>query len=236
MNLTNHEDTQHDETENTMAVLSSLGGGELEPEGQPLGLDTEASESKLSGSTLAVGVVVLVGVAALFAMKMTLKADAADSATTEAIQEIDKFMTDLVAAEVTGNQSPIQRVDGASETIINELSADPTEHQVPVEEVEKNPFEMMGLAAPPPVEDPVVTGPTPEEQLENYKVIARTFNVDSISGSDERAVVFIDGAMYRIGDTIADSGFTVVAVDGLDVVIQVPADAPEAWKLRLRYE
>ncbi|MFI4860342.1 MAG: hypothetical protein ACIAXF_06645, partial [Phycisphaerales bacterium JB063] len=114
-----------DDSDNTMAVLSSLSGGEQEPEGQPIGLDPDAGRSKLSGSTLAVGAVVLVGVGALFAMKMTLKAEATDATTTEAILEIDKFINDLTAAEATGVQGPIAQIGGESTQIINELKADP---------------------------------------------------------------------------------------------------------------
>ncbi|XAL99524.1 hypothetical protein OT109_18340 [Phycisphaeraceae bacterium D3-23] len=229
----------HDDSDNTMAVLSSLGGGDQEPEGQPLGLDPDAGRSKLSGSTLAVGAVVLVGVGALFAMKMTLKAEAVDATTAEAELAINVFMDQLAAAEATGVQGPIEQIGGESMQIINELKADPTAHQVPSEEVEKNPFELMGIVRAPVIEDEN-TGPSQEElearELEGLQAVARGFHVDSISGRGPRAVVFIDGAMYRIGDTIAGSGFTVAEVDGLDVVVRVPATASKPWAFRLHYE
>ncbi|MEM9416088.1 MAG: hypothetical protein AAGA29_11535 [Planctomycetota bacterium] len=232
-----HNDS--DDSENTMAVLSHLGGGEPDPEGQPLGLDPDAGQSKLSGSTLAVGAVVLLGVGALFAMKMTLKAEATDASTAEAILEIDKYINDFTAAEATGNPSPIARINGESSQIINELQADPTEHQVPAEEVEKNPFELMGIVR----DETTTTTPTEptQEELEARELaalqeIARGFTIDSISGSNERAVVFIDGAMYRIGDTIGDTGFTIAEVDGLVVIVRVPESASQPWAFRLHYE
>ncbi|MFI4861760.1 MAG: hypothetical protein ACIAXF_13900, partial [Phycisphaerales bacterium JB063] len=159
--------------------------------------------------------------------------------TTEAILEIDKFINDLTAAEATGVQGPIAQIGGESTQIINELKADPTAHQVPAEEVEKNPFELTGIVREPVVDDNP-TGPTAEElearELAALQTTARAFHVDSISGSGARAVVFIDGAMYRIGDKIGDTGFTVAEVDGLDVIVRVPASASKPWAFRLHYE
>ena len=231
----------NDNSDNTMAVLNTLGGGDVSPEGQPLGMDPAANESKLSGSTLAVGAVILVGVSLLFVvMKMTLNPGSTDATTAEAIEEIERFMVEITAAEATGLQGPIEPITGDSVRIIHELEADPTAHQVPAEQVQKNPFELVGVVRPDRGEEEDTSGPTQaeleERELERYKEIARGFNVDSISGKDERAVVFISGNMYRVGDQIADTGFTISAVEGLVVIIQTPADGLKQHLIRLRYE
>lgn len=245
MNFSNDSDMmggqEPDNGENSMAVLSTFGGGDVSPEGQPLGMDPAASESKLSGSTLAVGAVIVVGVGLLFGvMKLTLNPGSTDATTAEAIQEIEAFMIQITAADATGTQGPIAPITGDSIQIIHELEADPTEHQVPVENVQKNPFEMAGIERPDTGGDEEVTGPTEEEliaaELERYMETARGFKVDSISGTGRRAVVFIDGSMYRIGDEIGDSGFTIAEVDGLTVVILTPADGMKQHHIRLRYE
>lgn len=228
------------EEENSMAVLNAFGGGDVDPEGQPLGLDPDGGKAKLSGSTLAVAVVVVVGIGTLAAMKMTLKAVASDSGTAEAIQLVEDFMIKIDAAEAAGVQGPIEPINGDSSRIISELEADPTEYQVPSEEVQKNPFQMVGLPTPPSDARNTDTGPTAEEleaaELERLKSIVRGFTVDSITGTGERAVVFIDGDMYRVGQEIAGTGFTVAEVDGLDVIIRAPLNAPKPWAFRIRYE
>lgn len=229
-----------DDTDDTMSMMSTFGGGDVDPEGQPLGLDPDAGKAKLSGSTLAVAVVVVLGVGALAAMKMTLKAVASDSGTAEAIQLVEDFMIKIDAAEQAGVQGPIEPINGDSTRIINELESDPTEFQVPTDEVQKNPFAMVGLPTPPPSDDNTDTGPTDEQlaeqQLERYKQIARGFTVNSISGTGERAAVVIDGELYRVGQVIGDSGFTIARVDGVNVIIRPPSDAMRNWEFPLRYE
>ena len=229
-----------EESEPTLSALSAFGGGDVDPEGQPLGLDPDAGRAKLSGSTLAVGVVVVIGIAVLAGMKMTLKAIASDDNAVEAIQLVEAFMVKMDAAEQAGAQGPIQRADGESTRIISELESDPTQFQVPPEQVQKNPFALTGVQRPERTDGSARGGPSAAEleaaELERLSRIARGFKIGSISGTGDRAVVFINGSMYRMGDEVDQTGFTIAEVDGLDVIVRVPTDAPKPWAFRLRYE
>lgn len=210
-----HEDA---DGQNTMAVLNTLGGGEdALAEGEPLGLDPEAGRAKISGSSLAVGVVVVLGAVALFGMRMTLNAIASSDDPTSAISEIEVFMAEIAAANKVGAQGPIKEPTDESRKVLDALKIDPTDHQIPAEEVESNPFDLSKIVTGP-APDPD-TNPKPDEEKvarERAKAVAAKLKVDAISGN----MAFINGDRYRVGDTIGSSGFKLVAIEGLTCKIK----------------
>jgi hypothetical protein len=216
-------DTQDDaDGQNTMAVLNTLGGGdEALPEGEPLGLDAVADKPKMSGSTLAVGVVIVLGAAALLGMRMTLGAIAGGENPIEDITQIENFLQTQAAAVKTGAEGPIKATDQESAMVLEELRQDPTEHQVPADEVETNPFDFSNIVA----QQPKQTGPGDNAgpavdpravATADAKRRAAQLQVDSISGN----MAFINGELYRVGEQIGDSGFSLEAIDGLKCIIQ----------------
>lgn len=220
---------------NTMAVLSTLGGGGdgALAEGEPLGLDPDSGKAKLSGSTLAVGVVVVLGAVTLLGMKLTLGAMGAGTAPSEAMAEIDSFIAKQAAAQQVGHDGPIKAPDEESTQVLEELNQDPTDHQVPAEEVETNPFDISNIITR--ATTPTTTGGDPsadprEAAIGRAKTAAGKLRVDGISGQ----VVFIDGKDYRIGDTIAEGVFELAAIDGLTCIIRTTDEHRIA--LRLRYQ
>lgn len=229
------EDADGDEGMNTMAVLSSLGGsGGEEPlaEGEPLGLDPDAGKAKLSGSTLAVGVVVVLGVVTLLGMKLTLGAINSGSGPSEAMAEIDSFIATQSAAEATGSDGPIKAPDAESQKVLEELKQDPTDHQVPAEEVAKDPFVISQIVAPKTSEKATDQGPSEDPRagaVMRAQAAAGKLSVDGISGP----IVFIDGKDYRKGDIIGDGTFELVSIDGLTCLIRTRDE--HGIVLRLRY-
>ena len=228
-------DEADDEGMNTMAVLSTLGGsasdGEL-AEADLLGLDASAGKAKLSSSSLAVGVVVVIGAATLLGMKLTLGAINGGPGPAEAIAEIDSFLVTQTAATQVGIDGPIKAPDAESTQVLEELKQNPTDHQVPPEDVETNPFDISDLvtrAATPtetdggPIDDPR------EVAIARAKTAAGNLRVDGISGQ----IVFIDGKDYRIGDAIGDGTFELLSIDGLTCVICTKDE--HRIPLRLRY-
>ncbi|MFN3167348.1 MAG: hypothetical protein ACE37H_09825 [Phycisphaeraceae bacterium] len=208
--------------QSTMAVLNTLGGGEdVAPEGEPLGLDAVADKPKMSGSTLAVGVVIVLGAAALMGMRMTLGAIAGGNNPIEDITQIENFLQTQQAAVKAGAEGPIKAADQESARVLEELRQDPTEHQVPADEVETNPFDFSNIVTrqpkPPgpggdtaPAVDPVAVATA------DAKRRAAQLEVDSISGN----MAFINGELYRVGEKIGDTGFTLDAIDGLRCIIK----------------
>ena len=219
---------------NTMAVLNTLGGGEdAMAEGEPLGLDPEAGKAKLSGSTLAVGVVVVLGAVTLLGMKLTLGSGGLGSGPIDAIAEIDNFLVNVDAAQKTGAQGPISAPDAESQKVLAELNDDPVKNQVPVEEVEKDPFDHSAIVRTTTTN----TGPGPnpttdprEDALKRALAAAGQFTVDGISGP----VVFIDGRDYRVGDTIVGGEFELVSIDGLTCIIRTTDEYQIALRLKYR--
>ena len=233
-----HEDDQDaqgsEEGLNTMAVLSTLGGGEEPlPEGEALGLDPDAGQAKLSGSSLAVGVVVVLGAVALLGMKLTLGSIAGGDDPTEDISQIDAFLL----THTSGGGTTISEPDAQSQQVLEELNADPTDHQVPAEEVESNPFDISVLIATGTETDTTPTtprgGPTPEElRQEAYESAQRAvaqMTVNAIAGN----VVFIDGQQCRIGQALGNTGFMIEGVEGLVVILRTTDEY--AFRLELNY-
>jgi len=229
--------------ETTMSVMSSINGGVDEnlADDALLGLDSSASKSKLNGSTLAVGVTIVVGVLGIIVMSRTLRTVSADDKTKEAMAKIEAFIGTEAAAESLGIQGAIDPITDESQRVIEQLEANPTDHQVPSEEVEKNPFALFPGIIPERTIDDGTTDPPPplvdvDALKRRHRQTAEGFHIDSISGSDERAVVFINGSMYRVGDEIQDTGFTVFKVEGLDVLVLAPEDETAPLAFRLHYE
>ena len=221
---------------NTMAVLSTLGGSggdDALAEGEALGLDPDGGKAKVSGSSLAVGVVVVLGAVTLLGMKLTLGAMNGGPGPSEAMAEIDSFIAKQSAAQQVGADGPIKAPDAESQQVIEELKHDLTDHQIPAEEVETNPFDISNLVARAAV--PTDTGDDPsadprEIVIKRAKTAAGSLQIDGISGQ----VVFIDGKDYRIGDTIGDGTFELATIDGLTCIIRTTDEHRIALRLRYR--
>lgn len=212
----------HDDMDgqNTMAVLNTLSGGDdALAEGEPLGLSAVANKSKLSGSSLAVGVVIVLGAAALLGMRMTLGAIAGGDDPTKAISEIEVFMAEVSAARKVNAEGPIKAADEESRLVLEELRKDPYKDQVPADEVKSNPFDISNIVVTKPPVGPGETTPTTDPVAiakEQAKLRAAKLKVDSISGN----MAFINGELYRVGEKIGDSGFSLEAIDGLKCIIK----------------
>lgn len=228
------EPVESDEGLNTMAVLNTLGGGEdAMAEGEPLGLDPDAGKAKLSGSTLAVGVVVVLGAVTLLGMKLTLGSIGVGSAPTDAMAEIDSFIATQSAAQKTGSDGPIKAPDAESQQVLEELNQDPTDHQVPAEEVESNPFDISEIVKRTATTTTTDSGPSADPRevaAKRAQTSASKLKIDGISGP----IVFIDGKDYRVGDTIDGGLFELVSIDGLTCIISTTDEHRIALRLRYR--
>jgi len=221
---------------NTMAVLSTLGGSGSDDalaEGEALGLNPDGGKAKVSGSSLAVGVVVVLGAVTLLGMKLTLGAMNGGMGPSEAMAEIDSFIAKQSAAEQVGTDGPIKAPDAESTQVIEELKQDLTDYQVPAEQVETNPFDISDLVARAAVPTDTDAGPSADPReiaIKRAKTVAGNLNVDGISGQ----VVFIDGKDYRVGDTIGDGTFELASIDGLTCIIRTTDEHRIALRLHYR--
>lgn len=223
-----------EQAQNTMAVLSTLGGVSEETlENEPLGLDPDADKARLSGSSLAVGVVVVLGAVTLLGMKLTLGAINGGTGPSEAMAEIDSFIAKQNAAQQVGEDGPIKAPDQESQQVLAELKQDPTDHQVPAEEVTSNPFDISNIIERETVQTETDQGPVADPRelaIAHAKTVASSLQIDGISGP----IVFIDGKDYRVGDTIGDGTFELASIDGLTCIIQTTDEHRIALRLRYR--
>lgn len=228
--------TDENDGANTMAVLNTLGGGggeDVLAEGEPLGLDTDSDKGKISGSSLAVGVVIVLAVVALLGMRLTLGAITGDNNPVDDIAQIETFLQNQATAVKAGVQGTIKAPDQESKRVMDELQIDPTKHQVPAEEVEGNPFDISKIVARDSGNAKTTGGPAkPDARQTAYDKATAAKNklrVDSISGQ----MAFINGDLYRVGDKIAGTGFVLQGVEGLKCTLKTTDEY--AFEMTIEY-
>jgi hypothetical protein len=181
---------------------------------------------KLNGSVVLIVAVVLIAVAGLFSMRKLAQVTAAAVADTDAASKIETFLKSRTGTpDGSGEMQPSTLVLEEAE-VLNVLSATYSERQVPLRDVQKNPF-MIFLPEAIKVEtqnnDPAITE-DPEARFREAQAARRTtieitgsrMELKSImSGSNPLAN--IDGAVYRIGETVeAPNSDVVFRVDSIE--------------------
>ncbi len=126
--------------------------------------------------------------------------------------------------------------------IIQDLAANHAASQVPVEEVQKNPFKMVDVVAPTPVAagDPNAAGRAAAERTKRDIELKRgkvqgalaQLKVNGIIGGSH-PVARISGEAVRVGDILADGLFTVKAIHGRSVELSVANTDGETVELTM---
>lgn len=115
------------------------------------------------------------------------------------------------------------------EKLLADLNASHVEHQVPSEQVQKNPFRMPELRPGTP-DQPVTKAPTRDLAAEKaaQELADRQARIDTLLStlrvytvlSGARGVARIGDETVRVGDTLADL-FVVTAIEGREVLVTV---------------
>lgn len=126
--------------------------------------------------------------------------------------------------------------------IIQDLAANHAASQVPVEEVQKNPFKMSDVVSPAPVAagDPNAAGRAAAERAKRDVELKRgkvqgalaQLKVNGIIGGSH-PVARISGEAVRVGDILADGLFTVKAIHGRSVELSVANTDGETVELTM---
>lgn len=214
-----------------------LGVGEFEEPGFDPLAGTE-SKRRINASVLIIVGVMVVAAGGLFAMKKVARVAAAGifaNNSSEVERIIEEFLPTL-RARASGGTDTSSVMDSSILTVLNETY---TEHQVPLRDVQKNPFIMY---APPTdsVEDPIDVGPDPEaerlkrwqaekDELEMaFQAAGRTFRLKSVMGGT-RPMAILNDKIVRVGETIQseneDLVFRVTAISASSV--EMIGEAPE---------
>ena len=221
----------------TQGELSGpLGVGEFEEPGfDPLA----GSESKrhINTSVLIIVGVMIVAAGGLFAMKKV--AQVAASGILKDMSEVERIIDEFLPTmrSRTAGVDPNAAMDTSIFTVLNETH---TEHQVPLRDVQRNPF-IMYAEPVEPGDDPVVdAGPDPEaERLKKWQAdkdalqmafeqAGRQFRLKSIMGGS-RQMAILNDTIVHVGETIEseneDMVFRVTEIS--TSTVELIGEAPE---------
>ena len=197
------------------------------------GVDGEgvASHPLLDRHKLTVVAVVVVSILVIFAMRWWRGGVPATAGAAQTEARIESALTrlsqpDAMAADDPLSPANVRLLTMDTEAILRAFGADPTQHQVGVDEVRKNPFVM----EMPEVDQPVVAAaPPPPQPVEEDPAVARaqerqvlmqaveTMELQSVMmGRDPVAIV--DGEFVRRGSSV--NGFEVVRIEAQSIILR----------------
>jgi hypothetical protein len=213
----------------------SLMGGIARPEGMaeadeidPGALDADAPRSGvLSGGTLILAVLVVVGIGSLYLMRATQGDLGASKMATEVNAKIEQALAKLTKPGSLSPDDPLRDQNMSdlfkdTESVLAMFASDPVKHQVPLEFVKKNPFDLLLERDKGPEHVPVKTG-VDEALLRRQKLAMELGSLrlqSVIQGS--RPTAIISNEIVVPGQRIGS--FTVKAIEGFSVTLAVGND------------
>lgn len=208
----------------------SLMGGIVRPEGLPEAGDGEFRSLKQSGGLLSHGtmimlLIVAVGAGGLYAMRAT-QGDLTDAADAGVEARIEQALAKLIRPDAMATDDPL-RPDNLSalfrdtDSIVAMFSADPARHQVPIDRLQKDPFELRVEA--PRVEAVHVGTPVPatdrghDALLRKLQLELADLQLQSIM-QGARPIAVINGELLQPGQSIGS--FTIKQITGSGVLLE----------------
>lgn len=202
-------------------ALSLLGGvanagAEQQGQGDPFGPDAEASSSKrgISQGTLLLVMVALIAGGSLYGMRMVSQAGAHSDVDQKVEAKMEKFLAKVRNPEAMEQGNPLnaqsrQALFADTDWVVEMLSVDYTEQQVPVQFIQKNPF-AMDEPKPTELAKPVNDTSERDALLKQLQAESRKLELQTIMKSGTPVAV-IDGEFYRQGQQVGS--FTVSSID-----------------------
>ncbi|MEM6393472.1 MAG: hypothetical protein AAF797_11915 [Planctomycetota bacterium] len=218
-----------DDDPQSMPLMTGIGamGGDGES-ADPLNLDAAPKPKKLSPTAIALVVVLGISAAALFAMKMTSGPQSVDASTADAIAQIDSALQrftnpDKVDANDPLHPDNLEAIYNTSD-LIEQFDLDRTEKNVPVEEVQKNPFRLEAQKAADPVDPDAALKAEQarlmEEQAKKLAALRSEFQTLTLQSvmNGPNPIAVINGDFLRVGATVGS--FTITRIDRLTVTLE----------------
>ncbi len=195
----------------TQEVTMPLGTGDFSAEPGHDPLAGTQTRKKLSGGSVLIVAVVLIAVGGLFSMRKLAQVTAAAGVDSEIETTIETFLKSLTGQETPEDDSSGDRAGArANEAALAVLSETYSERQVPLSNVQRNPFIIYQreTVAPLPTEDPGLAASQQEqrwrEKRKEREQIIRSagdrLTLKSILGGSNPLAI-IDGKIVRVGDT-----------------------------------
>ena len=218
------DDSSADQSPGSM-TLGAIGKGD---DGGPLGIEGFSDDDDASGgsdfakltqhSAFAIVVVAIVAVVVLLAMRLTAD-DMEAKANSEAESAVEKWLIEYTFKPDKPEEDDPEPVD---ETPIIYTLTNQDRPQVPIEYVQKNPFELVGIkttdtqAVADAGQDQAAQ--RAEQVKANMRRAIRELSIDMImDGAEEKAVV-INGEIYKVGDMV--SIFRIESIDSQQIFLR----------------
>ncbi|MEO0513936.1 MAG: hypothetical protein AAF086_01410 [Planctomycetota bacterium] len=237
------DDMDGDEPQ-SMSLMGGIAGGGALPGGEfAMGADNE--NKKLTQQSILIGLTVtVVAFGALMLMRVTQKDASAAGVSAETMQfmtELDSRIAnmDKMAASDPLNPVNIKRLFQDTDDIVAAIQDDPTEKQVPLDQVQMNPFTVVNAKPTRTVvvDDAAVLEAQRATKLQTlYGELAR-IEIQSLVGGG-RPAAFIAGDLYKVGDKIGS--FVIRDIDNRRIVFDAPGfelrDGESAFALGMKQD
>ncbi len=202
-----------DESEKQLSLM----GGVMQAE------DAEEPDSRgrklLGQGTLLMVIVVIVAAGGIYFMRLTQ----GDLNTAPIPKEVDAKIEWALATHKTSdpnNPLKAENVDALlndTESFVAMFSSDPTNVQVPLEYVQKNPFTMPTLDEPKADANPAVTNKRDQDLRKRLEAEASNFKLQSVLGG-QTPVAMINGEIVSVGQKLG--AFQVVSIASRSVDLE----------------
>ena len=166
---------------------------------------SEAEQKRIATqSALLIAIVAVVAGGILFTMKVSTGGQAA-TASAASMAKIETFLQKAEQPELLSETDPMhpKNLEAMFETsaIVQKIATDYSEKGVEIDELQKNPFAMVG-----PAKKEAAVADTSEadrtRRLGELRREAEDLDLQSMMGSGSRSVAVIDGKFYRVGDQL----------------------------------
>lgn len=162
---------------------------------------------RLDTGTVLIVVVVLVAGGTLFGMRTLARMSAGAERQTDVDRTVDKFLQTLAGTATGPDGTPISLDLGETGEVLGVLTEQYTDRQVPLEDVQRNPFQIFEQTA---AVEPIRSGESAEEafarQQREFEAqvqrVAADFVLQSVMMSSN-PLASIDGRIVRIGQVLS---------------------------------
>jgi len=231
--MSEFEDFDNPSTDNgsqetqSMSLMGGIAAGAL-PSPDDFGVNDGSSNKKqITQQSFLIGLIVtVVAFGALMVMRMTqkdLSASAASAETREFMDNLDARLASLdkMAPDDPLNPENIKKLFGDTAAIVAAIENDPTVKQVPLSQVQMNPFTRAGATKGPAVvhDDADEVEAERTAQLRRYYAELARMKIQSLVGGN-RPRAFIGGDLYKVGETVGS--FKIVSIDNRKIVFTAP--------------
>lgn len=220
----------HPQTMSLMTGVASGGAGGLS-DADLLGVDANQG-SRLNQSTMVLIAVAIVAAGSLYLMRLT-QGDLSAGTSNKVEIKIEQALAKLTQPAALAKDDPLQRARiqalfSDTDTIVAMFAADTSAHQVPVEYVKKNPFELAGTDTGTGVVAIDTSARDHARRIQALRQDLAKLSLQTIMVSGNRNVAVINGEFYQPGEAIGE--FTIVSMDTMTVNLQA---AGEMFQLTL---